>query len=366
MNSKIMIIVGQLEAGIGRHVKNFCEYVDPNVHIFTNIEQSDPRFLDELRELSVEVESLPISKKPGINDIKNLFFLRKQLGERSYVKIIGHGAKGGMYARCLSSLCLSKKSYYVPHGGVLHYNHNSLAGICYFYIEKILFFLTHKILFESEYSKISYNQKVWKLNESDYAILSNCIEMDKIRESKNKKLSRSFDNEKLKICCAAQLRDLKGIDVLLEALSSANLPASSYVCDIYGSGTKEDENRYRKYVHDVGLSEAVQFKGVGDVFRLYADYDLYIQPSRFESFGLAALEAYFAGCDLILSNTGGLLNNFRDAPDVTFFETGSVASLREALECYRRKKSKSNRASFLERYHPDFFRSKYLEALNDE
>ena len=360
MITNSVIIVGQLEAGIGRHVKNYCEYVDPSAQIYTDLRHSDKQLIKELRLIGVNIKNLSVVKKPSILDLKNLYTLIKTLRKKEVDIVIGHGAKGGIYARCLRVLKCCKRAYYVPHGGVLHYNFNTFLGVVYLSIEKILYYFTYKILFESSYSKLNYFQKVKKIKQCRYEMLHSCIEMEKIRIDYNR------DNEKLKLCCVAQLRQLKGIDLLLKALTEAKLPLNSYICDIYGGGTPEETQHYKKYVVEAGLEEVIKFRGVQDVFSVYCEYDLYIQPSRFESFGLAALEAYYAGCDLLLSNTGGLLENFKGADDVVYFENGSFKSLKEAIEDYAPNPVRKSRKDFFKNYTPGRFKETYIAALQHE
>ncbi len=61
------------------------------------------------------------------------------------------------------------------------------------------------------------------------------------------------------------------------------------------------------YCRRKGLSKDVRFLGkVNNLEQIIGIADLFLLPSEFESFGLAALEAMAAGVPVISSNTGGL------------------------------------------------------------
>lgn len=51
------------------------------------------------------------------------------------------------------------------------------------------------------------------------------------------------------------------------------------------------------------------------LLELFSECNLYIQNSSFETFGLAALEALYAGCSLLLSKNMGVLEIFDEIPD---------------------------------------------------
>jgi glycosyltransferase involved in cell wall biosynthesis len=361
--TKSIIIVGQLEAGIGRHVKNYCQYVNSNVIVITDVTKSDKLFIDELLHYDVEIIDLSISKQPGLGDLLNIIKIYFKLKNQKPNTVIGHGAIGGLYARLLGLLISNTRTFYVPHGGVLHFNNKSLKGKLYLLVERILVKFTHRILFDSPYSKEKFFTKIKHLADDEYADLTQCIEIENISK---KNLEQDNDSDVLTICCAAQLREMIGIDLLIEALAGVDFGPFGFRCDIYGDGTEEDISRYNKLIKQHGLTDDVYLCGVANVLKLYAKYDIYVQPSRFESFGLAAVEAYYAGCDVIVSNTGGLKNNFKSLQDVMFFDTGNYLSLRQRLKEHRKFKKTIDREPFVEKYSPIMFRESYLSALNDK
>jgi len=58
---------------------------------------------------------------------------------------------------------------------------------------------------------------------------------------------------------------------------------------------------------DLGICDDIRFVGKQqDIEEIFAISDLFLLPSEYESFGLAALEAMAAGCPVVTTNAGGL------------------------------------------------------------
>lgn len=101
----------------------------------------------------------------------------------------------------------------------------------------------------------------------------------------------------------------KGIDILLRAfdiLSSWSLDVKPKF-HIVGSG--DLEKSCREYVVDHNLAEKVYFWGAvaeSLKIRLMKGADLVVMPSRFEPFGIVALEAMAAGKAIVATRVGGI------------------------------------------------------------
>lgn len=99
----------------------------------------------------------------------------------------------------------------------------------------------------------------------------------------------------------------KGLDVLIEALPRVvgnGVPAKIVAV---GEGPQKDE--FQRLADSYGLGGKVHFAGHLDDWTLRALYrvaDVAVVPSRFEPFGIVALEAMAAHCPLVVSAVGGL------------------------------------------------------------
>lgn len=104
------------------------------------------------------------------------------------------------------------------------------------------------------------------------------------------------------IAVVARLEEQKGHADLLNALPHVQQP---YQLHIIGDGSLR--TALEQQVTENGLKEQVVFEGMrSDVERVYAQADIIVVPSRFEGFGLAAVEAMASARPVILSNIDGL------------------------------------------------------------
>ena len=68
------------------------------------------------------------------------------------------------------------------------------------------------------------------------------------------------------------------------------------------------------------------------LYQLYAECDIFVAPSRFESFGIILLEAMMFGKPVIGCRTGGMQEIVRPEKTGLLAEPGDPASLSKALE----------------------------------
>lgn len=116
----------------------------------------------------------------------------------------------------------------------------------------------------------------------------------------------NYEAEYLKICSVGNLLPSKNQIVLLEALNilQTEAPEIKFICDIYGEGSKRE--MLQAYIDDNNI-KGVTLKGFKENVRhLLNQYMVYVQPSLYESFGIAVTEAMNAGCCVIVSSVGGM------------------------------------------------------------
>ena len=104
---------------------------------------------------------------------------------------------------------------------------------------------------------------------------------------------------------------LYGIGTLIRAFSllCRELPEAKLRLKLCGDGPQEAE--FRRLAEDEGIAERTEFTGripAEECARAWADMDLAVIPSaRYESFGVAAVEAQACGTPLVISEVGGLM-----------------------------------------------------------
>jgi glycosyltransferase involved in cell wall biosynthesis len=116
-------------------------------------------------------------------------------------------------------------------------------------------------------------------------------------------------DDRLRLFFAGTLFRSKGVDLLIEALSSSSDPQLQQAT-LQIAGTGDLENHLKKSVADAGLEDRVRFLGFCDgeqMARAYAESNLQVLPSRVpENSPLTVLEAGTRGRPSVASHAGGV------------------------------------------------------------
>ena len=137
---------------------------------------------------------------------------------------------------------------------------------------------------------------------------------------------------------------IKGIDVLTEALARtvtgwvSETPAPRLIVvggelDVNGSPTG-DLADVAAEARRLGIADSVFFLGSRpqeDLATLYQAVDFVVIPSRYESFGLVAIEAMASGTPVIASRAGGLPYSVRDGVAGLLVAPDNVIALTDAM-----------------------------------
>jgi glycosyltransferase involved in cell wall biosynthesis len=105
----------------------------------------------------------------------------------------------------------------------------------------------------------------------------------------------------------ANLLPIKGLETMIEALPlvRTKMPSVRYI--IVGAGSEAYLRELLNLCKDRDVSDAVHFVGFHDRPWAYLEsMDLYVQPSRDEALGIAAIEAMAMGKPVVASRVGGL------------------------------------------------------------
>jgi D-inositol-3-phosphate glycosyltransferase len=137
-----------------------------------------------------------------------------------------------------------------------------------------------------------------------------------------------------------RLTPIKGLETLLRALAAlrAEAPGESLRLVVVGGDKQEhwdsQSARVRRLAGELGVEPWVDFRGPQpqDVLPdYYAAADLCIMPSRYESFGMVALEAMACGTPVIASRVGGLATTVQDGSTGVLVPEGDEGALARAI-----------------------------------
>ena len=104
------------------------------------------------------------------------------------------------------------------------------------------------------------------------------------------------------------LHDIKGQDILLRAVAQLTAQGRNVSLTLIGDG--ESRPYLEDIVRELKIKDRVDFAGTRPqsyVLSHIADFDLFVQPSRLEGFGLTVAEAMAAGVPVLVADNDGPL-----------------------------------------------------------
>ena len=124
----------------------------------------------------------------------------------------------------------------------------------------------------------------------------------------------------------------KGLDILLEAFGKVSARIDNAKLLIVGDGDDLADLR-KRYRHETWWKNVViaGLQTWENAMRHLVLIDVLVVPSRFEGFGLSAVEGMAASLPVIASDTGGLTEIIQDGESGLLFETGNVDELAERM-----------------------------------
>jgi D-inositol-3-phosphate glycosyltransferase len=141
---------------------------------------------------------------------------------------------------------------------------------------------------------------------------------------------------------------IKGIDTWFKAMAlvveeNPSLRGNLCVC-LIGGDVDEDEPdaeiaRLQALKDELGISDIVVFlgrRGQESLPYYYTSADVVVMPSRYESFGMVALEAMACGTPVVASDVGGLSFVVRDGETGFLVPEGDPRAMADCLGCLLR------------------------------
>ena len=257
--------------------------------------QADVKLEELARHCKLGVHRVPMSRLPHLSDISTQRFLTNLCRELRPAIMHGHGAKGGAYTRLLPRH-LGAKRIYTPHGGVLHYDSKSLAGMAYFALERYLQRGTDGLVFTSEYSANKYNELIGN-TDTPVEVIYNGLNDEEF-------VAIPDDHQDHDFVFVGEIRKLKGLDTLLQAMVRIGEQRNASLI-IFGAGP--DEDFFSSRIHELGLSSVVSM--MPPIFPVTGAFErgrTLVIPSYAESLPYIVLEATAASMPLITTNVGGI------------------------------------------------------------
>ncbi len=251
--------------------------------------------------LALGLTRFPMRRAPGLGDLLAVTQVMRRIAAREADVVHGHGAKGGAYARFACSRRALR--VYTPHGGSLHYSRDSLAGRLYLGVERLLLSRTDLLICESRYSADMFRAKIGA-PKGLVRIVHNGVAPGEFEP-----VAAAADATDLLF--VGELRLLKGVDVLIEAVARLAAEGRRVTATLVGGGP--DRDRFERQVETLGLRDLIRLPGAMPARQAFALGRVLVVPSRAESLPYVVLEAAAAGKPVIATRVGGIAEIFGPA-----------------------------------------------------
>lgn len=247
---------------------------------------------------------IPMGRHLGPSDVTAVRHVAARIAECSPDIVHGHGAKGAAYAR-LAAPRRSTIRVYTPHGGSLLFKPGTLLSRFYIMLEKLLKSRTDLLLFESSFIERLYRRMAGEPHGL-------------VRVVRNGVGSKEFvdippNPDATDILYIGELRPVKGVDVLIDAIADLRRNGLTLSATIVGDGVSRLE--FQSHVKTVGLDDVVQFRLPMPAREAFPLGRLMVVPSRGESLPYIVLEIAAAGKPLVATNVGGIPDVFGPQAD---------------------------------------------------
>lgn len=246
---------------------------------------------------------MPMRRQISPTDVVAASRLVAHIASLSPDVIHGHGAKGGAYARPIGTWLnawFGKRRkvarVYTPHGGSLHYDPTSLKGRVYFSAERLLERMTDTIIHVSQFEADIYRAKV-QPPRCGMRVIPNGLRAEEFVPVEPRRNARD-------LLFLGAFRELKGADVLIEALARLNAEGLRVTANLVGQ--PEGRSAYVEMAKTRGIADQVAFHDPMTARDAFATARAVVVPSRAESMPYVVLEAIAAGLPTLSTNVGGI------------------------------------------------------------
>jgi glycosyltransferase involved in cell wall biosynthesis len=296
---KVLHVLRAPRGGLFRHVVDLANgqvarghQVGIIVGELTGNERADAALSTLTPALALGLTRVPMSRHVGRGDLSAWRHVTRRLADTNADVVHGHGAKGGAYARLTDGRAVR---VYTPHGGSLHFSGRSLAGMVYLQLERLLEPRTELFVFESAYAEHVFRARVANPLRAARTIHNGV--------SNTEFAPAEFGPRPTELVFIGELRRLKGVDVLIEAMGRLAQSGRSVRVSIVGEGP--DAEALGTLARKHGVVDLVEFMGPLPSRKALGQGRIVIVPSLAESLPNIVLEAA-AGIPVIATAVGGI------------------------------------------------------------
>ncbi len=161
-------------------------------------------------------------------------------------------------------------------------------------------------------------------------VIPNGVELARIREMAAMPDAVPPKEAPVRLVSVGRLHPAKGTDVLLHALAKINRQGDDWECYILGDGS--ERSRLTQLAEAFGLNGHLSFVGYKrNPYAWLRTADIFVSPSRWETFGIAIVEAMALGLPVIATATDGAKDIISDGVNGLLVPVDDASALADAI-----------------------------------
>lgn len=303
---RILYVVEAMATGVGRHVLDLSEGALRAGHvpvvIYSPLREDSVARTGRARLKDVRFHAVPMRRAPGPWDLSATLQVRRLMAQAGPFDVIhGHSSKGGMLAR-LAAIGTDSAVVYTPHAISTQ---DPLLGaakrLVYGVGEKALARLTDRIIAVS--SAECEHIVGLGIPRAKLVVIPNGVAPATGPTRQEARAALGLAEDALAIGFVGRLSRQKAIDVLIAAFAPVARADPKARLVVIGEG--EEGAAARRQAAGLGCAAQVIWLGAVDALSRYPAFDLFAQPSRYEGFSYAVLEAASHGVAVLTTDVGG-------------------------------------------------------------
>lgn len=326
---RILQVMRAPVGGLFRHVADLTRALSDMGHdvglvvdSLANDAQTEGKLTALLPHASLGIHRFAMPRVLGRGDMVTPLGVRKLAKSLNVDVLHGHGAKGGFYARLARVGGGKAAAVYTPHGGVLHFSRASRSGRIFHRLERLLMRQTGAIVFESAYAQKTYSALIGEPT-CPTRIIHNGLTPDEF-------VPVPPDADASDFVFVGELRDLKGIYVLAEALVGVKRP-DGQPATLTLAGDGPHRAALVEQIGRLGLTDRITLPGAQPARAMFARGRCIVVPSLAESLPYIVLEAAAAQLPVIATNVGGIPEIFSGTSE-SLIPPGDAPALQQAMQ----------------------------------
>ncbi len=320
--TRVMLFHQPVDGGVGRHVADLATGLSARGH---DVVLCGPAAPSSLGSGHAHVQ-LSMGRAVSANDLRSVARFARIVRHVRPDVIHAHSSKAGAIARLARPLHPSIPVIYTPHGYAFdgHFS-RPLERLAYREIERLLAPIATRVVCVCE-AEAKLARAIGPARR--VRVVYNGIEPTDDRRP-DPRIAALAEHGPV-VCALTQLRPGKGLETLIDAMTSVLARHPQAQLAIGGEGP--ELQRLQARTARMGIADRIHFFGMScDPLAMLRGADIFVHPSWAEAFPYVVLEAMWARSAIVASNVGGIGEALIDGQSGILVAPGERGPLADAL-----------------------------------